>query len=154
MKRRRSGLEVPAVVTVHPLLVSRQAGNWPERDERQLRWFAPEDAAKAVDEPELSVIILSLNGLKETLCPRSSLVVKGVNRFSWGYRMLKLIRKIMPREDRFFDMFERHAQVLVAGADALEKMVSGAEPIPASCQAIETHENAADDVTRAEGRRR
>jgi uncharacterized protein Yka (UPF0111/DUF47 family) len=62
--------------------------------------------------------------------------------------MLKLIRKVMPREDRFFDMFERHAQILVAGADALEKMVSGAEPIPSSCQAIETHENAADDVTR------
>lgn len=148
LKRRRSGLEVPALVTVHPLLVSRQARRWPERGERQLRWFTPEAAAKAVDEPELSVIILSLNGRKETLNPRSSLVVKGVNRFSWGYGMLKLIRKIMPREDRFFDMFERHAQILVAGADALEKMVSGREPIPASCQAIETHENAADDVTR------
>jgi uncharacterized protein Yka (UPF0111/DUF47 family) len=62
--------------------------------------------------------------------------------------MLKFVRKLMPREDRFFDMFERHAQILVAGADALEKMVGGAEPIPASCAAIETHENAADDVTR------
>ena len=148
MKRRRSGMEVPALVTVHPLLVSRQAKHWPERGERQVRWFDPEAAAEAVEEPELKVIILSLNGRKEAFYPRSSLVVMGVNRFSWGYPMLKLIRKIMPREDRFFDMFERHAQVLVAGADALEKMVSGAEPIPASCQAIETHENAADDITR------
>ena len=39
--------------------------------------------------------------------------------------MLKLIRTIMPREDRFFDMFERHAQILVAGADAMEQDVLG-----------------------------
>ena len=148
MKRRRSGEEVPALVTVYPMLVTRQARHWPERGERELRWFRPEAAAEAVEEPELKVIIASLNGRKEALYPRSSLVMMGVNRFSWGYRMLKLVRKLMPREDRFFDMFERHAQILVAGADALEKMVSGAEPIPASCQAIETHENAADDVTR------
>lgn len=148
LKRRRSGVEIPALVTVYPMLVTRQARRWPERGERELRWFVPEEAAEAVEEPELKVIIQSLNRRKDALYPRSSLVVMGVNRFSWGYRMLKLVRKLMPREDRFFDMFERHAQILVAGADALEKMVSGAEPIPASCQAIEAHENAADDVTR------
>jgi predicted phosphate transport protein (TIGR00153 family) len=148
MKRRRTGVDMPALVTVYPMLVTRQAKRWPERGERELRWFSPEEAAEAVEEPELKVIIASLNGRRETLYPRSSLVVMGVNRFSWGYRMLKLVRKLMPREDRFFDMFERHAQILVAGADVLEKMVSGAEEIPASCKAIETHENAADDVTR------
>ena len=148
LKRRRSGLDVPALVTVYPMLVTRQAKRWPERGQRELRWFSPDAAAEAVEEPELKVIIASLNSRKDTLYPRSSLVVMGVNRFSWGYGMLKLVRKLMPREDRFFDMFERHAQILVAGADALEKMVSGADPIPASCQAIETHENAADDVTR------
>lgn len=146
--KRRAGGDVPALVTVYPMLVNRQLRRWPERGQRELRWFAPEEAAEAVEEPELKVIILSLNGRKEALYPRSSLVVMGVNRFSWGYRMLKLVRKLMPREDRFFDLFERHAQILVAGADALEKMVSGAEPIPASCEAIERHENAADDVTR------
>jgi uncharacterized protein Yka (UPF0111/DUF47 family)/8-oxo-dGTP pyrophosphatase MutT (NUDIX family) len=148
LKRRRAGPDVPAMVTVFPMLVTRQLARWPERGERELRWFAPEEAAEAVEEPELKEIIVSLNRRKETLYPRASLVMMGVNRFSWGYRMLKLVRKLMPREDRFFDMFERHAQLLVSGADALEKMVSGAEPIPASCQAIETHENAADDVTR------
>jgi uncharacterized protein Yka (UPF0111/DUF47 family)/8-oxo-dGTP pyrophosphatase MutT (NUDIX family) len=148
MKRRRSGQEVPALVTVYPMLVTRQFRRWPERGQRELRWFPPEAAAEAVEEPELKDIIVSLNRRKETLYPRSSLVMMGVNRFSWGYRMLKFIRAIMPKEDRFFDMFERHAQILVAGSDALEKMVAGAEPIPASCQAIETHENAADDVTR------
>ena len=148
LKRRRSGGEVPALVTVYPMLVTRQAKHWPERGERELRWFPPEAAAEAVEEPGLKVIILSLNGRKETLYPRSSLVMMGVNRFSWGYRMLKFIRTIMPKEDRFFDMFERHAQILVAGADVMGKMLSGEEAIPDSCKAIEGHENAADDVTR------
>jgi uncharacterized protein len=148
MKRRRSGEEVPALVTLFPMRVTRQAKRWPEKGLRASQWFSPEAAADAVEEEELKVIILSLNGRTEALYPRTSLVIMGVNRFSWGYRMLKLIRKLMPREDRFFDLFERHAQILVAGADALERMVSGAEPIPSSCQAIERHENAADDVTR------
>ncbi len=101
-----------------------------------------------MEEPELKEIILSLNSLKESLYPRSSLVMMGVNRFSWGYRMLRFIRAIMPKEDRFFDMFERHAQILVAGADAMGRMLAGTEAIPDSCKAIETHEHAADDVTR------
>jgi uncharacterized protein Yka (UPF0111/DUF47 family) len=62
--------------------------------------------------------------------------------------MLKFIRAIMPREDRFFDMFERHAQILVAGADAMTSMFSGEEGIAESCRRIAAHENAADDVTR------
>jgi len=71
-----------------------------------------------------------------------------VNRFSWGYRVLRFIRAIMPREDRFFDMFERHAQILVAGAGAMQKMLSDEVGIAESCTLIEAHENAADDVAR------
>jgi predicted phosphate transport protein (TIGR00153 family) len=62
--------------------------------------------------------------------------------------MLRFIRAIMPKEDRFFDMFERHAQILVAGADAMTKMFDGGEEIAASCRNIASHEHAADDVTR------
>lgn len=147
-KRRRSGASAAAIVTVYPLLVTREAARWPEKGERELRWFAPEAAAEAVEEPELKVIIMSFIPGKESPYPRASLVVMGVNRFSWGYRMLSFIRKIMPKEDRFFDMFERHAQILVAGADAMIKMLAGEEGIPESCRLIHAHENAADDVTR------
>jgi uncharacterized protein Yka (UPF0111/DUF47 family)/8-oxo-dGTP pyrophosphatase MutT (NUDIX family) len=146
-KRRRGG-EAPALVNLYPMLVTREAADWPERGERQRRWFSQEEAAASVEEPELRVTIMSFSGGKEGPYPRASLVVMGVNRFSWGYRMLRFIRAIMPKEDRFFDMFERHAQILVAGADAMAKMFEGGAEIPASCQQIETHENAADDVTR------
>jgi len=145
-KRRRGG-DAAAIVTVYPLLVSREAGDWPEREERNRRWFSPDEAANAVEEPELKALIRSFAG-GQNVYPRASLVVMGVNRFSWGYRMLRFFRAIMPKEDRFFDMFERHAQILVAGADAMARMLSGEEGIAQSCKLIHDHENAADDVTR------
>jgi len=147
-KRRRVGGTAPAIVNLYPLLVSREADDWPERGQRERRWFSAAEAAASVEEPELSVIILSFTGGKEAFYPRPSFVVMGVNRFSWGYRMLRFIRAIMPKEDRFFDMFERHAQILVAGADAMAKMFDGGEEIASSCRNIEAHEHAADDVTR------
>ena len=147
-KRRRAGGTAAAIVNLYPLLVTRQAEAWPERGQRTLRWFSPEEAAEAVEEPELAVIIMSFGVGKEAFYPRASLVVMGVNRFSWGYRMLSFIRAIMPKEDRFFDMFERHAQILVAGADAMARMFDGGEEIATSCRNIAAHENAADDVTR------
>ncbi|MEA3029141.1 MAG: uncharacterized protein QOJ53_95 [Sphingomonadales bacterium] len=146
-KRRRGGAAA-AIVTVYPLLVTREADRWPERGERERRWFPAEEAAGLVEEPELAVIILSFSAGKDDSIPRASLVVMGVNRFSWGYRMLRFIRAIMPKEDRFFDLFERHAQILVAGADALAGLFEGGEGIATSCRRIHEHEKAADEVTR------
>jgi uncharacterized protein Yka (UPF0111/DUF47 family) len=62
--------------------------------------------------------------------------------------MLKFIRAIMPREDRFFDMFERQALVLVAGAEALGQLFDGGAGIAESCRRIRQHEKAADEITR------
>jgi uncharacterized protein Yka (UPF0111/DUF47 family)/8-oxo-dGTP pyrophosphatase MutT (NUDIX family) len=146
-KRRRATGPAAAVVTVYPLLVTREAEDWPERGERERRWFPAAEAAAAVEEEELSVIILSFTAGKDDPYPRASLVVMGVNRFSWGYRMLRFVRAIMPKEDRFFDMFERHAQILVAGAGALGGLFEGGD-IAGSCRRIHEHEKAADDVTR------
>jgi uncharacterized protein len=147
-KRRRSGAEAAAIVTVYALLVTREAPSWPEDRERVRQWFSREAATDAVEEEGLKALIRGFAPVADDPYPRASLVVMGVNRVSWGYRMLKFIRAIMPREDRFFDMFERHGQILVAGADAMARMLAGEEGIPKSCQLIHDHENAADDVTR------
>jgi predicted phosphate transport protein (TIGR00153 family) len=61
--------------------------------------------------------------------------------------MLSLFQKLMPREDKFFDLFERHAETLVAGADALARLLAGGS-IAESCREIHDIENRADDVTR------
>lgn len=60
-KRRKSGVTVPANVHVFPLRVTGQAGDWPERGQRELRWFDREAAAAAVDEPGLKILILGFS---------------------------------------------------------------------------------------------
>ncbi|MCJ2072479.1 DUF47 family protein [Methylobacterium sp. J-030] len=62
--------------------------------------------------------------------------------------MLAWFRALMPKEDRFFDLFERHAATLVDGAAALRALLDGTQDIPAACAAIAAHEDAADAITR------
>jgi 8-oxo-dGTP pyrophosphatase MutT (NUDIX family) len=47
-------------VLVYLLDVRRQLDTWPERGQREARWFSVEDAADLVDEPGLTAIIASL----------------------------------------------------------------------------------------------
>jgi 8-oxo-dGTP pyrophosphatase MutT (NUDIX family) len=51
---------VPCAVDVFALEVERQLKSWPERNERRTQWFLPEEAAAAVDEPELAALIRDL----------------------------------------------------------------------------------------------
>jgi 8-oxo-dGTP pyrophosphatase MutT (NUDIX family) len=58
-KRRRDGSTTPARVHLFLLAVTEELDLWPEREMRERRWLAPEQAAQAVDEPELKALILS-----------------------------------------------------------------------------------------------
>jgi hypothetical protein len=62
--------------------------------------------------------------------------------------MLSWFQALMPREEGFFDLFERHAETLVSGAQALRQMLDGGEGYLACCQEIRRQEHAADDITR------
>jgi uncharacterized protein len=62
--------------------------------------------------------------------------------------MLSWFQALMPREEGFFDLFERHAETLVGGAHALRRMLDGGESYLACCQEIRRQEHAADDITR------
>jgi 8-oxo-dGTP pyrophosphatase MutT (NUDIX family) len=44
-------------VDVFPLRVARQRSDWPEKDQRETRWFTAEDAAACVSDPELGDLI-------------------------------------------------------------------------------------------------
>ena len=57
MKQRAKGEPVDCRVEVFPLEVETQAEDWPEKGQRELRWFSAPDAADAVDEPELRDLI-------------------------------------------------------------------------------------------------
>lgn len=56
-KRLGNGEVVTCEVYVFPLEVRRQRKNWPEQQQRTQRWFTPEEAAEAVQEPELAALL-------------------------------------------------------------------------------------------------
>ncbi|MGV2129447.1 NUDIX hydrolase [Agrobacterium vitis] len=55
-KLRGDGLVI-SLVQVHLLNVCELEQDYPEKGQRDLRWFSPEEAAAAVDEPELSTLL-------------------------------------------------------------------------------------------------
>lgn len=62
VKRRKDGTEQMCRVEVFALKVETQAQNWPEKNERTTRWFSQAEAAEAVEEPELKVLIRGFSG--------------------------------------------------------------------------------------------
>ncbi|MDI6025090.1 DUF47 domain-containing protein [Corticibacterium sp. UT-5YL-CI-8] len=62
--------------------------------------------------------------------------------------MLGWFRYLLPREDKFFDLFTEHSRILVSGAEALEKLLQGGEGVEQHCREIIALENQADEVTR------
>lgn len=61
--------------------------------------------------------------------------------------MMGWYRRLLPREDRFFDMFARHSETLVLASRALEELLSGKD-VEANGKRIFALEDQADDITR------
>jgi predicted phosphate transport protein (TIGR00153 family) len=62
--------------------------------------------------------------------------------------MLQWFQRLMPRQGLFFPLFERHAEVLVAGARALREMLNGGGELSRLCGEVMAQEQKADDITR------
>lgn len=62
--------------------------------------------------------------------------------------MLQWFRALLPREERFFDLFAQHSHTVVAGAEALRAMLDGGDAVPTHYRAVMDRENEADAVTR------
>jgi uncharacterized protein len=62
--------------------------------------------------------------------------------------MLGWFQALMPREERFFELFVRHATIVVAGAEALRGLLQGGDGIEGYCKQIFEREAEADEVTR------
>lgn len=56
-KRKKSGHVVPVQVIVYAMEVNRLLDKWPEKDERNRRWFAVGEAIELVQEAGLKAII-------------------------------------------------------------------------------------------------
>jgi len=62
--------------------------------------------------------------------------------------MLRWFQALMPKQGRFFDQFEDHAATLVAGADALARLLQGGPDVALHAREIYDQEHKADDITR------
>lgn len=60
--------------------------------------------------------------------------------------MLGWFRKLLPREERFFDLFERHSRAAVGAAEALQRLLAG-EEVEANADTIVRFEAEADAIT-------
>ncbi len=62
--------------------------------------------------------------------------------------MLAWFQALLPKEERFFDLFEAHAATLTAGARALREVLDGGDQVPARCALVAKYEDDADHVAR------
>jgi uncharacterized protein len=62
--------------------------------------------------------------------------------------MLRWFHAIMPKEEKFFDLFARHSEIVLEGAKALRAMLEGGDSVPKHCSAVMNFESQADDATR------
>ena len=62
--------------------------------------------------------------------------------------MLRWFHRLMPKEERFFELFAQHSHAVVAGAVALRAMLEGGDAISRNYQTVMDREQDADNVTR------
>lgn len=62
--------------------------------------------------------------------------------------MMHWFRAFLPREERFFELFARHAATVAQGALALQGVLQGGDQTPVFCQKVSHLENEADNITR------
>jgi predicted phosphate transport protein (TIGR00153 family) len=62
--------------------------------------------------------------------------------------MLNWFRALLPKEDRFFDLFEQHSKLVVSGAEGLRSALQGGPDIQKHITTVMDRENDADAITR------
>jgi hypothetical protein len=62
--------------------------------------------------------------------------------------MLRWFQSLLPREDRFFELYNRHAGILVLGAEALRELLNGGSGVSAAAMKVIALEAQADAVAR------
>src|SRR3954454_22188653 len=62
--------------------------------------------------------------------------------------MLRWFQSLLPREDRFFELYNRHAGILVLGAEALRELLNGGSGVSAAAMQVIALEAQADAVAR------
>lgn len=147
-RRRSNGASVITSVEVFPLAVTELLDTWQEGGARERRWFPFEAAANAVEETDLQAMIHSFGDSGFRAVAKSSQQSQFFKTETGVNRMFAWFQRLLPRQGNFFELFEQHAATLVAGADALSRMVQGGPGIADHIQEIIEREHDADAITR------
>ncbi len=145
-KRRGNGASLMVDVEVFPFAVTRELEAWKEQSERQRRWFSLPEAADAVDEPDLRDLIRSFGPEEFRAATRRTGVLDTVVQKSKVNRMFAWFQRLLPKSGNFFEMFEAHAATIVAGADAVARLLQGGGKD--HIREVIEREHDADEITR------
>ncbi len=147
-KGRKDGTSRAAMVDIFPFSVTTQLDDWPEKDERQLRWFSQLAAAAAVDEPELKDILSTFTPPVWNPSLPERLVTATRRHSAERFTIVRWFQALLPKQGRFFEQFEAHAALIVAAADALGKLLQGGPDMQVQSQEIFDREDEADGIIR------
>ena len=62
--------------------------------------------------------------------------------------MMRWFNALLPKEERFFELFAAHSKTLVSGAGALRDLLDGGNAVPYNYQLVMDREHDADVITR------
>lgn len=146
-KRRRNGASIMLDVDVFPLAVTEELASWKEQGERERRWFALGEAAEAVEEEDLRDLIRSFAPTEFVAAARRTTLLDTVVRKSRMDAMFGWFQRLLPRTGNFFEMFESHAAVILAAADATARLLDSPTEHDHIREIIE-REHDADEISR------
>jgi len=152
-KRRSSGASVWTDVDVFPFSVTHELDNWEEQHQRERCWFTLSEAAERVDEPDLRALIRTFGAREFRAATQVTAMIGQVVKSNWVKKtgvssMFAWFQRLMPQQGNFFELFERQSVTLVAGADALARLVQGGGNNAEHIREIEEREHDADNITR------
>lgn len=146
-KQLKSGASLMMEVRVFPLAVTGELDEWPEGGQRERQWFSLADAVTRVDEPELKALIRSFRAADFPVTERSYFSGRAA-QVKEGFRMFHWFQSLLPRQGHFFDLFEAHVVTVVAGSDALARLLQGGSGMAEHVKEIVEREEEADAITR------
>lgn len=147
-KKRGSGASLMIDVDVYPFAVTQELDAWKEAAQRTRQWFTLSDAADLVDEEDLRDLIRSFGPQEFKAAASRFTMFDVVARKSGVSSMFAWFQRLLPEQGNFFELFEAHAQTLVAGSDALARLVQGGPDMAEHIREIVQREHDADDITR------
>ena len=147
-KRKGSGASLMADVEVFPLAVNQELDDWPEKAERERRWFSLAAAAAVVDEPDLADLIRSFGASEFNKAAQRTGMLSVVAEKSKVGPMFAWFQRLLPKTGGFFELFEAHAVAVLAAADATGRLFQGGPKCHQHIREIREREHDADEIVR------